>query len=118
MKLPYSEGTWFAVPLGKGEYCIGVVARAAPRGCVMLCYFFGPRRCSLPSLSEVEDLRAGDAVLVARVGDLALVQGDWPVLGQPKIWRRQDWPMPFFIRRAEFSARAWKVHYSDHDPAE
>jgi hypothetical protein len=41
MKLPYSEGSVFLVPLRKGGYARGVVARASPKGKGLLGYFFG-----------------------------------------------------------------------------
>lgn len=48
-RLPYREGTWFALPLRKGGYAVGVVARMAPRGRIILAYFFGPKRNQIPS---------------------------------------------------------------------
>jgi hypothetical protein len=71
-KLPYREGTWFAIPLETGGFGVGVVARATKRGKVILAYFFGPHRSEVPSLDEVERLSPEDAVAVAHVGDLGL----------------------------------------------
>jgi hypothetical protein len=116
MKLPYREGTRFAVPLRNGGYAIGVVARSTSKGKVVLCYFFGPRRDSIPELNDVESLRSSDAIIVFRVGDLSLVRGDWPIIGTSASWKRQEWPIPPFIRRSELSQNAWRVHYSDSDP--
>lgn len=116
MTLPYSEGTWFAVPLTQGGYAVGLVARSTSEGEVILCYFFGPRRDVLPPLAEVVSLRPEGAVRVARVGDLGLMNGTWTILGRTDLWRRVDWPMPYFVRRDELSRRAWRVTYSDEDP--
>ena len=118
MKLPYREGTWFAVPLREGGFGVGVVARATTKGKVILCYFFGPRRINVPALSELEweEHKPHAAVLAVRVGDLSLIRGDWPIIGEAASWKRSDWPMPPFVRRDELSRRAWRVQYSDTDP--
>ena len=116
MKLPYREGTWFAVPLEQGAFAVGVVARATTKGKVILCYFFGPRRRSVPTLAEVESLNPSDTIRVIRVGDLSLLRGEWPIIGQSLSWKRSDWPMPAFVRRSELSRKAWRVQYSDDNP--
>lgn len=114
--LPYREGTWFALPLKSDGYAVGVVARLAPAGRIILAYMFGPRRDTLPSLAEVAQLWPGDAVRRLRTGDLGLVNETWPRIGNLDTWDRRDWPMPPFIRRAELLKRAWRVTYSDADP--
>jgi hypothetical protein len=114
--LPYREGTWFAVPLKSGGYGIGVVARMGPNGKIILAYLFGPRRQTLPSPAELEQLRASDAIRRLRTGDLGLVNGSWLLLGNLPSWDRRNWPMPPFIRRAEQLKLAWRAAYSESDP--
>ena len=92
------------------------MARTTRKGRVILSYFFGPRRDAPPSLDELEHLTADKAVLVIRVGDLGLINGTWPIIGNLQNWERSSWPMPAFIRRSELSGKAWKVIYSDTDP--
>lgn len=116
MKLPYCEGTWFAVPLKKGGFAVGVVARTTKKGKVILCYFFGPRLESIPSLKETEIFNPIDSVLIVHVGDLGLIQGEWSIIGLYKSWNRADWPIPPFIRRNDISQKAWLDYYSDDDP--
>jgi hypothetical protein len=116
MKLPYKEGTWFAVPLRDSGFAIGLVARATRRGGVILCYFFGPNRTSVPSLADVEPLRRDDALCAWSIGNLHFIEGKWPIIGESTSWSREEWPMPQFIRREDFSGRAWRVYYSDQDP--
>lgn len=116
MKLPYSEGTWFAVPLRQGGFAVGVVARATAEGKVILCYFFGPSRTSVPALPDVERFGPSDAVRVLRVGDLSLLQGEWPIIGNTASWKRLEWEIPPFVRRDDLSRKAWRVQYSDADP--
>ena len=115
--LPYREGSWFAVPLQGGGHAIGVVARRAPAGRIMLAYMFGPKRDALPSLAELETLRPEQAVRRLRTGDMALLNERWPMLGDSEHWNRDAWPMPSFIRRNESLQRAWRATYADADPA-
>lgn len=117
MKLPYKEGTWFTLPLRDTGFGVGVVARATNKGKILLCYFFGPRRYSSPSLSELDQLSPSDAVLVQMVGDLGLIRGKWPVIGELPSWDRKLWSTPPFVRRDEILNQAWRVYYSDTDPA-
>ena len=113
-KLPYREGTWFAVPLEGGGFGTGIVARSGPRGRILLAYFFGPKRSSVPALAEVESLKAQDAVLAIKISDLGLFKGMWPIIGNAEVWQRSDWPMPVFVRRE--GRYAWLVHYADDYP--
>ena len=116
MKLPYSEGSIFLVPLRNGGYARGVVARSSSAGKVLLGYFFGPRLSS-PTLVVVEDLDPAHAVLEVRFGDLGLINGIWPIVGRIPRWDRTRWPMPLFVRRDPLKKREpVLVRYSDTDP--
>jgi hypothetical protein len=115
MSLPYSEGFAFFVPLRKGGYARGVVARSSDEGKVLLGYFFGPRLASTNE-TALNDLDPADAILRVRFGDLGLLNGEWPVVGKVPRWDRSKWPMPDFVRRDDLSRKAWLVRYSDDDP--
>ncbi|OYO30014.1 Imm26 family immunity protein [Janthinobacterium sp. PC23-8] len=115
--LPYREGSWFAVPLPGGGHAVGVVARRAPAGRIMLAYMFGPKRDALPSLAELDTLRPEQALRRLRTGDMALLNERWTMLGDSEHWQRDEWPMPSFIRRNESLQRAWRATYADFDPA-
>lgn len=117
-RLPYSEGTWFGVPLRTEGYAVGLVARMAPKGRIILAYFLGPRRSAIPSLSETKDLCATDAINVFRLGDLGIMNGEWPIIGASSGWAREDWPMPSFFRQDPLSKRVYLVRYSDSDPSQ
>jgi hypothetical protein len=112
--LPYKEGTLFAVPLRRGGYAVGVVARTSAQGKIFLAYLFGPARNSVPSPDDVNP-RAQDALRVARIGDLSLIDKTWPIIGQLQPWRREEWPMPPFVRRDDITRKAWLVQYADND---
>jgi|SRR5450755_166462 hypothetical protein len=116
MKVNYSEGTWFAVPLRNGGFALGVVARATRQGGVVLAYLFGPRRETIPAMGEVAGLQPSHAVKIARVGDLNLIRGKWPIIGEDGSWHRGSWGVPKFVRSDELSHRAWAVEYADDDP--
>src|SRR3989304_1975741 len=113
MKLPYSEGSVFVVPLKDGGFARGVVARTSLEGKVLLGYFFGPRLASNTAV-ELNDLRPPGALLCVRFGDLGLINGEWAVFGKVATWNRLEWPIPDFLRRDPLGKlRPVLVHYSD-----
>ena len=116
-KLPYREGSWFAVPLRTGGYALGVVARMAPEGRIIVAYFFGRKYKEIPRTDVLKALEPVHAIKRLRLGDLGLVNGDWLIVGESEPWRRGDWPLPQFVRRDDLSKRAWRVSYSDSDPS-
>jgi hypothetical protein len=117
-RLPYKEGDVFAVPLRNGGFGLGVIARVAKGGRVLLGYFFGPRLQRAPTSVERATLRPQDAIKVVRFGDLSLMNGAWPLIGSIDKWDRKEWQMPRFYRRDELSKRAWLIAYSDDNPAQ
>ncbi|MDH2341284.1 immunity 26/phosphotriesterase HocA family protein [Bradyrhizobium sp. SSUT18] len=115
MKLPYEEGSVFAMPLRNGGFARGVVARSPRRGKVLLGYFFGPR-LETPGSATFDDLRPDLAVARIRFGDLGLIEGRWLIIGKVANWDRRDWSMPDFVRRDPISRKARLVRYADDDP--
>lgn len=118
MKLPYLEGSAFLVPLPSGGYGRGLIARAAPKGKILLGYFFGPRleQMAEPSFDRLE---TSDAILRVRFGDLGLIEGHWPIVGNVPNWKRSEWPMPDFVRRDPLGKLKPKlVRYADDDPSQ
>ena len=114
--LQYREGDFFAVPLREGGFATGLVARSGPKGRVLLGYFFGPRRTEPATLADVRRFVPGDAILVARFGDLSLQKQEWPIIGQA-AWNREMWPVPDFGRVDTVSGNlGWRVSYADDDP--
>lgn len=117
MKLPYKEGTWFAIPLRQGGYIPGIVARHVPdEGKIMLAYLFGPKREVIPTLDELGGLAPDSAIKVARVGDLGIIEGTWPIIGDTPNWEREKWPIPPFVRKDDLGKTACRVVYADDDP--
>jgi hypothetical protein len=113
----YREGDWFAVPLRRGGFAAVIIARAMPRNeGVLLGYFFGPMRESVPTLDELSPLSASGAVLVERFGDLGILDVTWTLVGHTDRWDRSAWPTPAFGRFEELTGRAFKVTYDDADP--
>lgn len=113
----YSEGSVFLVPLRKGGYARGVIARSDPNGVILFGYFFGP---CLPSADAavLNDLAPHDAILRVMFGALGLRNGKWPILGTVPKWNRSEWPMPDFARRDPLGRmKSRRVRYSDNDPS-
>lgn len=114
-KKVYDEGSVFGVPLESGGSVLGVVARCSKPRAVVLAYFFDVLYEASCFDETLRTLRASRACLVARVGDLRLLRLTWPVLASLQPWRREDWPMPAFVRSNDLSKRAWRTFYSDAD---
>jgi Immunity protein 26 len=116
-KLPYSEGSVFLVPLRKGGFARGVVARSTAAGKVLLGYFFGPQLASAEAAAALTDLSPANAIVRIRFGDLGLVNGEWQVVGRVPNWSRSEWPVPDFVRRDPLGRlKPRLVRYSDDDP--
>lgn len=113
--LNYKEGSWFTVPLESGEFAIGLVARMAPGGSIILAYFFDKVH-TIPTFTELARYKPIDANKIAMVGDLGIINGEWKVIGELPDWDRSLWRIPNFVRREEFTNRIWLVQYSDDDP--
>lgn len=105
------EGTLFAVPLRTGGYALGVLARTGGQG-VAFGYFFGPKLLDLKVIPR-EKLRADDALLSGRFGELGLTNGEWPVLGSLQEWSRTAWPMPLFLCPGHKQGYVKLVQYGD-----
>ena len=113
MKLPYSEGSVFCLPLRDTGFARGVIARATKRGKVLFGYFFGPRFPSREAV-KLDDLHPNGALFRSKFGDLGLINGEWTVHGKVPGWNRAEWPMPDFVIRAPL-LRPKLVRYSDTD---
>ncbi len=116
--LPYNIGDVFAVPLrGREGYALGVIARAAKGGRILLGYFYDRYFLNLPDAEHAAALLPHDAVLTARFGDLGLFNGEWRVLSHISNWDERQWPVPKFLRREPTSNRTYLITYSDKDPS-
>ena len=113
-KFSYTEGDWFAVPLRDSGYALGLVARMDGEGGI-LGYFFGPGREPLPSIEDIVNLSASQAILIRHCGDTGLIRGTWPIIGRTLTWSRMDWPLPAFARIALDESWALRVEYSEAD---
>jgi len=117
MKLPYTEGSVFEVPLRRGGTARGIVARASPRGRILLGYFFGPR-LSVSDAIVTHDLDPHRAILHGRFGDLGLINGSWKIHGRLPNGDRSEWPMPDFVIMDPLGRRKpLRVQYSNTDPS-
>jgi hypothetical protein len=116
MKILYSEGSVFRLPLRDQGYARGVIARLAKRGRAPFGYFFGPR-LSLQDEVRLDDLRPDRAILRVMFGELGLLNGEWTLHGKVPNWNRAEWPMPDFVVRDPLGFRKpLLVRYSDTDP--
>jgi hypothetical protein len=115
--LPYTEGTWFGIPLRTGGFAMGVVTRRSEKyPGVILTYIFGPRRAAPATMDEVRHLTSNEALTAVRIGDLHLIEGQWPIVGTVSDFERSRWRMPEFARKDPLSGRVTIVGYDDDDP--
>lgn len=121
-RVTYQEGQFFALPLPRGTFAVGLLARLPPRGGVSLGYFFGPRRLEPPTEPDYyANLRPEHAVFAGRFRDAPLFRGQWPLLGMLPGFRREDWPIPAFHRFDGGTTLApgvtditdWRVEYGE-----
>ena len=116
-----SEGTTFLLPVGHGQFGVGLLTRVPARGGVVFGYFFGPRRSGHPTEPWLMSRVASQAVFRCRFRDRALYSGEWPTLLVLPAFDRNLWPLPAF-HRYDGSVTAipgstavvdWRVEYDD-----
>jgi hypothetical protein len=113
----YAEGDWFAVPLRDGQgYAVGRVVRVAPKGRIIVAYFFDQVWTSIPNVDDVTRFSPEAAILKAECGDLGLVNGTWPVLGSTGTFDRVNWPMPAFAKKPALGNDYLRVVYPGDRP--
>ncbi len=112
MSQQYREGDWFGVPLGHGQFALGLIARRPKRGGLLFGYFFAPVGKQVPQKADVPELRANQALMVCRFKDAPLHRGLWRVIGSGGKWRHKDWPMPAFLRKEGLSGRGIRIEYA------
>jgi hypothetical protein len=61
-------------------------------------YFFGPHIMDPARATIPHEIKPRDALLVGKFGDLGLVNGAWPLLGESHCWREEEWRMPPMVR--------------------
>lgn len=113
-RLNYSEGGWFAVPIGN-QFAIGRIVRASSRGRVLFGYFFGPALSTAPTEDEMNKLGTSRPVMRSKFGDLELISGKWKIVKNTKNWERSKWPMPKF-GRTDSDGNCWEARYDENDP--
>ncbi len=110
IKVNYTEGTCFFVPLRDKGFARGIVSHLDRSGGVF-GYFFGPR-INAPE-GDFGNLVATETILCGMFGDPALLEGKWPIFGLKDSWKRSEWPLPPLYREDEFSKKAWLSYYSE-----
>lgn len=111
-KKRYEVGDWFAVPIFGHGYIVGRVTCA--HSLMMIGYYFGPLRESVPSLDEVRALRPKDAFTYYICGDNGLREdGNCVVLGGHEDFDPRKWPNPEFAF-TDHRDRVWAIHHDEN----
>jgi hypothetical protein len=92
----YNEGQWFAVPLRKDGYALGIIVRGSYKTKGGLGYFFGPKLERLPEDRDTWEKKPEDAVLITQFGDLGIITGRWPLIHSTRAFVKDKWPVPHF----------------------
>jgi hypothetical protein len=92
----YDEGQWFAVPLRKGGYALGIIVRGNYKTKGGLGYFFGPKYSELPNDQDTWEKYPKEAKLITRFGDLGIINGSWPLIHSTHLFCKDQWPIPRF----------------------
>jgi hypothetical protein len=112
-RIHYSEGQWFAIPLKKGGYAIGIITRGEYKTKGGLGYFFGPKYNDIPSGEETFLKNSNNAIFIGIFGDLGIIRGEWPLIENGKPFIRKDWPVPLFHRISPLQPEvAYVVEYA------
>lgn len=94
--IKYNEGQWFAIPLRSSGYGLGIIVRGSYKTKGGLGYFFGPKYENLPGEETTWQKHPAEAALIARFGDLGIINGRWPLINSSRPFSREDWPVPRF----------------------
>ncbi len=95
-QIRYSEGQWFAVPLRKGGYAIGIIVRGSYKTKGGIGYFFGPKYPNLPKDPDTWEKKPDEAILITQFGDLGILNGNWPIIQSTRPFSKEEWPIPKF----------------------
>ena len=108
----YQTGDWFAVPIFGHGYIVGRVT--CVYSLMMIGYYFGPLRATVPSLDEVKALRPKDAFTYYVCGDNGLREnGNCVVLGGHEEFDPTHWPSPKFAF-TDHRGQVWAVRHDEN----
>jgi hypothetical protein len=94
--IKYGEGQWFAVPLRKGGYALGIIVRGSYKSKGGLGYFFGPKYAEIPDDKATWEKDPRVTVLITRFSDLGIINGSWPLIQSTRPFSPEEWPIPKF----------------------
>jgi Immunity protein 26 len=90
-------GTWVAIPLPKGGYALGLVARRAEsrrRLRRIFIYVFGPKMQSPEEFALHINQGPNKSIRFGFTMDPAILEGRWPIVGHNVPFVPEDWPVP------------------------
>ena len=117
MTSTYAEGDWFALPLrGSQRYAVGRVVRIAPKGRIIVAYFFHRVWDAIPMMADLEHLTPSDAVLKAECGDLGLHQWHVASAGFDSAVRSQQVADACIREKTALGTEYLRVEYPSDSP--
>lgn len=113
----YKEGDWLAIPLDKGGYALGIIARANSKSDYLLGYFFLIRFSSLPDQEVMAKLTSKDSAMISWFSDIGIKEDKWQVIPNHKPFSRKDWPVPIFGRpNLVEHGKGFLIEYDQEEP--
>jgi hypothetical protein len=104
------EGTFFGVPLMKGGYCLGIIARQN-KG-IALGYFFNKIYSDVPSIN-IADAEKNKVILIAKFSGLEIEEGAWPIIETDTKFCREEWPIPVMKMEDPLRSKFYGVLYDE-----
>ncbi len=90
-RIKYEEGDWFAVPIGEGIYCLGMVGGKDPQIRSFIGYYFPKTFDSVPTVDDIQGLQSSDAVFISWTGNPGVYSGVWPIIGRQPDFNKHEW---------------------------
>jgi hypothetical protein len=97
-KIEYHEGDCFGIPISSRGYALGIVARCSEESNICLGYFYNVNLPDKPLPGKIEDIIKQKEAFIAWFGDIAILNGKWPLIKIDRSFNKKLWPVPAFRR--------------------
>lgn len=94
-KTKIDQGQIFAIPLKDKGYGLGLIARK--NDMIALGYFFKTVFEQLPiGKVEADLISKANVILIGKFSCLGISNNEWPLLKSDFVFKKDNWPIPFF----------------------
>jgi hypothetical protein len=117
MRLKPRDGDWVGVPLERGGWALGRLAKVAASG-IAVGYFFDRRWYAIPERGELESMDPTHVMSIRQFGFPAKDNEEgWFIIPRAEgAWDEDSWPVPDFWRLPPFFREGWGIRVTyDYD---